>query len=195
MLQSELDRAKAELGYPLVSQNQPYIGTTLLFEQVVGPYMTSGAVTTSSSSLAGDGTPKSITLASATGFHVGDVVVVDVDDRQERVTVQALSGVTLTALFNGTHSGSYPVTVEGGESLVREKLTELRVAHATRAEAQGSGAVKAITGDIEWYDTGKSSFAGSNEEIDVLRDELAAILGVENLWNRKRSAGARMSVY
>jgi hypothetical protein len=195
LLTAELDRIKAELGYNLIGVGQPYIGVTAIFEQVIQPYLSAGAATTSASSVEGDGTPKSLTLALATGFSAGARVVVDVDARQETVTVQALAGTTLTALFTKTHSGSYPVTVEGGESLVREKLGELWTARATRAEAQGVGALKAITGDIEWYDSGMSSFASSNAEINVLRDELAAILGVENLWNRKKSAGSRLSVY
>jgi hypothetical protein len=66
---------------------------------------------------------------------------------------------------------------------------------AQRAKAKGRGALKAYTGEMEFYDTGKSAFASSSQEIDMLRDELAAILGVENLWNRKRAAGSRLSVY
>lgn len=195
LLDSEVARIKAELGYSLLGQNQVYIGTSLLFEQVIQPYLGAGAKTTSATSVTGDGTPQAIVLALATGFAAGDRFMVDVDGRQEVLTIQALSGTSLTAQFAKTHSGTYPVSVEGGESLVREKLVEIWTARATRAQAQGSGALKAITGDLEWYDSGMSSFASSNAEIDVLRDELAAILGIENLWRRKHSAGARLSVY
>ncbi len=198
LLQSELERCKAELGYSLIGVGQPYIGgVTAIFEQVISPYLSAGATTTSAAGVTPDTppTPKTITLALATGFASGARVVVDVDARQETVTASLVSGTSLTALFTKIHSGTYPVTVEGGESLVREKLAELWTVRATRAKAKGRGALKAYVGDIEYYDTGKSAWESSTQEIDILRDELAAILGVENLWNRKKAAGSRLSVY
>lgn len=134
-------------------------------------------------------------LASATGFDAGARVVVDVDGRQEKLTIQTLSGASLTAQFAKTHSDTYAVTVEGGESLVREKLSEIWAARMTRGSSRGLGTLKAVVGDAEWYDTGMTAFAAGSEQIDVLRDELAAILGVENLWRRKQSASSRLSVY
>lgn len=195
LLDSEIARIKAELGYPLESIAAPYIGVTFIFEQAVQPYIEGGAATTSSTSLTGDGTPKTITLADATGFETGARVVVDVDGRQEIVTTQALTGASLTALFIGTHTGTYPVTVEGPETLVRATLQSLWLVRATRAKAKGRGALKAYVGDIEYYDTGKSAFESATAEIDVLRDELAAMLGVENLWRSKRAANSRLAVY
>ncbi len=195
LLDAELARCKAELGYNLVSIGQPYIGVTALFEQVIQVYLGAGATTTSSTSITGDGTPQTITLTLATGFSSGARVVVDVDGRQEKLTIQDLSGTDLTALFAKTHTDTYPVTVEGGESLVREKLAEIWTARVTRGKAQGRGALKAITGDVEWYDTGATAFASSSAEIDLLRDELAGLIGVENMWRRKQSASSRLSVY
>jgi hypothetical protein len=197
LLDSEVARCKAELGYNLLSQAQPYIGITLLFEQVVQPYIGFGATTTSATavSITAAGTPQTIVLALATGFTTGARVVVDVDGRQEKLTIQTLSGTSLTAQFAKTHSGTYPVTVEGGESLVREKLGEIWAARVTRAKSKGRGALKAITGDIEWYDSGQTAFASTTAEIDILRDELAALLGIENLWRRRQASGARLAVY
>lgn len=197
LLTSEIERCKAELGYPLIGQANPYIGITLLFEQIVQPYLSSGATTTSATAVtpASPVTPTTITLASGTGFATFNRVVVDVDARQEIVTASLVSGVLLTALFTKTHSGTYPVTVEGGESMVREKLGEIVAVRAQRAKAKGRGALKAFVGDMEFYDTGKSSFETTSVELNGLRDELAALLGVENLWNRRRAAGSRLSVY
>jgi hypothetical protein len=193
LLTSELERCKAELGYNLIGIAQPYIDTTALFEQVIQPYLSAGATTTSATAVTPSvpPVPAAITLTLATGFASGQRVVVDVDSRQETVTASLVSGTSLTALFTKVHSGTYPVTVEGGESLVREKLGELWAVRAQRAKAKGRGALKAYTGEMEFYDTGKSAFASSSQEIDMLRDELA----VENLWNRKRAAGSRLSVY
>jgi hypothetical protein len=198
LLQSELERCKAELGYHLIGVGQPYIGgVTAIFEQVVGAYLSAGATTTSATTVTPSSppVPASITLALGTGFASGARVVVDVDSRQETVTASVVSGTTLTALFTKIHSGTYPVTVEGGETLVRECLGRLWAVRETRAKSKGRGALKAYVGDMEFYDTGESAFVTTTREIDVLRDELAAILGVENLWARKRAAGSRLSVY
>lgn len=198
LLTSEIERAKAELGYNLLTTGSAYIADyAALFEQAVAPYLSAGAKTTSSSTVApvSPPTPLAITLTSATGFTAGDRVVVDVDSRQEAVTIQALASTTLTALFTKTHSGNYPVTVEGGESIVREKLTAIFAARDQRAKSKGRGALKAYVGDLEYYDTGKTAFATATEEIMVLRDELAAVLGVPNLWRAKQAAGQRLSVY
>jgi hypothetical protein len=197
LLDAEIARCKAELGYNLVGVGQPYIGVTALFEQVIQVYLGAGATTTSATAvtITTAGTPQTIVLTSADGFDSGARVVVDVDGRQEKLTIQTLSGTSLTAQFAKVHSGTYPVTIEGGESLVREKLGEIWAARVTRGKSQGRGALKAITGDVEWYDSGMTSFASSSAEIDVLRDELAAILGVQNMWRQRRSAGSRMSVY
>jgi hypothetical protein len=197
LLDAELARCKAELGYNLVGVGQPYIGVTALFEQVIQVYLGAGATTTSSTAvtITTAGTPQTIVLADADGFDAGARVVVDVDGRQEKLTIQTLSGTSLTAQFAKTHSGTYPVTVEGGESLVREKLAEIWTARVTRGQANGLGALKAVVGDAEWYDTGMTSFASSNAAIDVLRDELAALLGVQNMWRVRQSGGSRMSVY
>lgn len=200
LLQSELERCKAELGYNLIGVGQAYIGVTALFEQVIQPYLSSGATTTSATAvtITTAGTPQTIVLADADGFDSGARVVIDVDGRQEKLTIQALSGTSLTAQFAKAHGGSslsYAVTIEGGESLVREKLSEIWTARVTRGQGNGLGALKAVVGDAEWYDTGMTSFASSNAAIDVLRDELAALLGIPNLWRQRQSGGSRMSVY
>jgi len=200
LLDAEIARIKAELGYNLVSVGQPYIGVTALFEQVIQVYLGAGATTTSATAvtITTAGTPQAIVLADADGFDSGARVVVDVDGRQEKLTIQALSGTSLTAQFAKTHGGSslsYPITVEGGESLVREKLGEIWTARVTRGKSQGRGALKEIIGDVSWYDSGMSAFSGSTAEIDILRDELAALLGVQNMWRVRQSGGSRLSVY
>lgn len=196
LLDSELTRIKAELGWNLLGTGAlPYFGTAAVFEQIIQQELLAGAKTTSSSAVTGDGTPKSITLTSATGFTSGDRFVVDVDGRQEELTTQSLSGTTLTALFAKTHSGTYPVTVVGGESIVRQLIAEIAAVRTQRAKSKGRGALKAYVGEIEYYDTKQTAFESNSVEIAALRDELAAACGDVrlNLW---RNAGAqRCSVY
>ncbi len=192
---AEVERIKFELGYNLITVGQPYIGTSSLFEQVIQPYLSSGAATTSDTSVTGDGTPQAITLDDATDFTAGARVTVDVDALAEACTIRSVDGSDIVLVLRKTHTGTYPVAQDGGDTIVREKLSEIWTARVTRGKAQGRGALKAITGDVEWYDSGQSAFASSTQEIDILRDELAALLGVENRWRRRQSAGSRMSVY
>ena len=117
LLDSEIARIKAELGYNLLTTGAlPYIGITQVFEQVIQDNVLAGASTTSTTAVSAQSTPTpvGITLASATGFAAGVRVVLDVDDRQETATVQSMSGSVITVQLTGVHSGTYPVTVDGG---------------------------------------------------------------------------------
>jgi hypothetical protein len=195
---AELARLKYELGYHLIGNGaEPYIGVHALFEQVVQPYLSAGASTTCNTtvSAASVATPVALTIASATGFVTGDRVVIDVDDRQETATIQSLSGASMTVLLTKAHTGTYPVTVEGGEAIVRELLTRIREVRARMAQVEGFGGLKRAD-DIEWYEAGnRSAFAILNDNLMAWRDELASVLGVPNLWRRKQSAGSSLAVY
>ncbi len=203
---SEISRIKYELGFSVLSLGaEPYIGITQLFENVIAPYTLSGASTTSSTAVTAADDPRvpvpvSISLASATGFAAGDRIVVDVDGRQEIATAQALSGSSLTLMLALEHSGTYPVTVEGGESIIRELLGQIRVASAKLVKAIGTTGVKKVD-EVEFFspkEMGKilGSFGTIWEERDMLRRELAEVLGIDYLRAmRARGGGATMSVH
>src|SRR5512139_2281259 len=92
---AEIARIKNHCGYNLLTVGAlPYIGYVSLFDQVIQPYLTGGASTTSSTAVtaATSATPATLTLSSASGFTAGDIAIVDVDARQERVTIQSVSG-------------------------------------------------------------------------------------------------------
>jgi hypothetical protein len=199
LLDSEVARCKAELGYPLLSQANPYIGITLLFEQVIQPYIGAGPSTTSSTAVTavtsgGAPKPKAITLASATGFTAGARVILDVDDRQESATVQSITGADITLLLSGVHSGTYPVTVEGGEAIVREILGRIRATKTEMAGTFGEGALKQVD-EVSFYQAGGSLFGVLGSQLAFWRDELAAVLGIQSMWARRRAGATRMSVY
>lgn len=192
LLDSEVFRIKAELGFNLLLIGAlPYVQITALFEQAIQPYLSAGATTSSSTAVtaATTATPVTLTLASATGFSVFSRVVIDVDDRQESATVSAVSGNTITVLLRGAHSGTYPVTVEGGEAIVRDVLKNIATVKKQIASLVTKGGLKRAE-DIEWYEV-KSGAGGSAALQDAYkllgfwRDELAAALGVPNLWRSR----------
>lgn len=192
-----MERIRYELGYPILTVGaEPYIGWVSLFTQVIQPYVSAGASTTSSTAVtaATTPTPVTLTLTSGTGFNAGDRVVIDVDARQEIVTAQAVSGASLTVLLSLAHSGSYPVTVEGGETIVRELLRRIRETKDELGQTFGEGSIRKVD-EIEFFQSGGTLFGNLGTQLMFWREELAAALGMESAWSRKRAAGQRLAVY
>lgn len=199
LLDSELDRLRTELGYPLLtSAAEPYVGITSLFTQVIQPYLSAGAITTSATTVVASSPPAltAITLTSPTGFAAGARVVIDVDVRQETVTVESLSGSVLSALTSLAHSGVYNLTVEGGESIIREYLRYIRDVKAQMALAFGTGALKAVD-EIQWYDVkgAQTLFGNLGDQLMYWRTELASALGIRSMWAYRSAGAGRLSVY
>lgn len=210
LLESELMRIRVELGYNAMAYSaEPYIGVVAIFDSVIQQYVRAGAKTTSTTPVTASSEPtgQSLVLADPTGFHAGDVVVVDVDTRQERATIQNLSGSSATLLLALPHTGTYPVTVEGGESIVRSILQELvrlgpggmngRPGAITKAAARAG--IKKVD-EIEFFgggatigSQGKDSMTTLMELREYWRDELAAVLGVVRL--NARGGGGSVSLY
>ncbi len=195
---AEIWRCKAELGFNLLETGaEPYIGTTAVFNQVIQLYMSAGAATTSSTAVTAATTPTPVTLslASGTGFSAFDRVAIDVDERQEIPTVQSVSGNNIVVLLMKAHTGTYPVTVEAGESIVREILTKIRAVKSRMSTTFGTGSLKKVD-ELEWYQSGtQTQFGNLGSEIDYWRNELSAALGVPSMWSVRRAAGATLSVY
>lgn len=211
LLDSEIAALKYELGFNVMDVGaEPYIGVAAVFEQVIQPYTTSGASTTSSTSVLASPSPAvvTLTLTSATGFSAGDAVIVDVDSLQERATIRSKSGSSITLLLSLAHSGTYPVTVEGGESLIRGILQKLKQLHGVSVGASGSGGALGVAAassgikkvdEIEFFGGGGGLGSGISQ-IDQLkklinywRDELASVLGIERL--NGAGSGSTLSIY
>lgn len=195
LLDSEIARIKAELGYNVLSNGAlPWIDIVAIFEQVIQPNLSGGAKTTSSTTVTVQG-QNTIVLASATGFHSGDRIVIDVDDRQEIVTVQNLSGSNATVLLSKEHSGTYPVTVEGPETIVREILADIAATKKKLAEQFGTGALKKVD-EVEFYDArGMTAFGILGENLAYYREMLASALGIQSMWAAKKQGAATVSIY
>lgn len=197
LLDSEVQRLKYELGFNVMAIGaEPRIDHVAIFDQVVQPYLETGAATTSATAVtaATSPTPVTLTLASATGFTVGATVLIDVDSRQESATIQTLSGTSMTVQLSLTHSGTYPVVVESGESLIREGLKRLRQLDDDILEARSSAGLKMVgRGAVEWF--GASSVLEALKKLQMdQRDELASIVGLPNMW-RARMGGSRTELY
>jgi enamine deaminase RidA (YjgF/YER057c/UK114 family) len=195
----ELYFLRRELGFNLMTTSAiPYIGVTQLFDQVIQPYLASGTNTTSSTAVtaATTATPATLTLASAVGFTALARVVVDVDDREEIVTVQSVSGSTITALFKLTHSGTYPVILQGAEAIIRDILRQIRGVHKQITAATSTAGIKQV--DVIHFFGATTSTTQVKSLQGLLmhwRDELASALGVPNLWRERAAAGQMLSVY
>lgn len=162
--------------------------------------MTAGATTSSSTAVTASTSPAAVTLtlADPTGFNVGDRVFVDVDDLQESATVRSLSGASMGVLLRLGHSASYPVTVDGGEGIVREILRRIRDVKNELAQTFGTGALRKVD-EIEFYDTrGRTAFGNLGQQLMYWRSELSQVLcngQALNMWARARSGAGRLSVY
>lgn len=202
---SEIQRVKAELHFNQLNIGaEPYIGVTRYFEQIVLPNLNGGALTTSTTATAAQAapTPVAITLASATGFSLLDRVIVDVDDAQEEATVQSIAGAIILVRLQKAHgpAGAYPVTVEGGESLVRQYLAKLRTI-ATRIDRFGARAGVKKVDEVELFGGahGRASemngFRTLEQMQQYFRGELCQLLfGVGDIA-QFGGAGGRIGVY
>lgn len=197
---AELFAIKRELGYPLLENTaSPYIGITSLFEVVINANIAAEVTTTSTLSsaisAASSPTPQTLTLASATGFSSGAVVYVDVDSRQERATIQSLSGSDIVVLLQKAHSGTIPVSLDGPIPIAKSILRRISEVKDEMAQTFGEGAIKKVD-EIEWYGHGwNSTFGNLGTQLKYWRSELASILGVQNMWDIRTGGSCSVSVY
>jgi hypothetical protein len=200
LLTSEIDRIRYECGYNVLDAGaEPYIGVTAVFDQVIATYLRAGAATTSATAVtaATTPTPVAITLTSATGFAAGARVWVDVDARQEVATVQSITGAAITVQLSNAHSGTYPLTVDGGEGIVREILAHLRSLDTQQDKVGQVAGLKRVD-EIEWHPGGSSSESrvGSLKSMRMYwRDQLCGALGVTNMWRIRQGAGQALAVF
>ncbi len=131
---------------------------------------------------------------SATGIAAGDRVVIDVEDAQEITTVRSLSGSVMSVFLSKAHPAGYPVTVEGGEAIVREILGQLRRFSEPRGlldKAASTAGIKKVD-EVEFSDSVMTTRSRTlRQEQRYWRDELASALGCEN---RRNSSGGGSSV-
>lgn len=199
LLDSEIQRIRFELGYTVLGVNsEPYVEYFGTIDRIVALYLNAGATTTSSTTVVTSDTltQRTLTLANATGFVAGATIYVDVLPQQERAVIQSISGSNVVVYLQKAHVGSYPVTVDGGESIIREKLAQLYAIDEKISAALNTAGLKRVD-DIEFYGgTKATSQAVMLAQLrDMRRDELASALGVVNLHRLRRGGSQSFSVY
>lgn len=190
ILPSELDLIRFELGFnTLTTGAEPYIGIAAVFSQVIQPYLRSGLITTSTTSVTAASTPTlvTLTLAAVTGVNTqgtavsivaGDRFVIDVDASQESATVHSVSGLTVSVALSLAHSGTYSVTVESGEAILRGILRQCRAVTMKLESASGSAGIKKVD-EIEFFASttgGSTVFADLIAQQQYWRDQLRRVL-------------------
>lgn len=193
----ELYRIKMELGYNLLQSGaDAWVGVTALFDTLINSYIDAEVATTSATAVtaASTPTPSTLTLADATGFAAGQRCVIDVDARQEKATLQSITGTSAVFLLSLVHSGTYPVIIEGPITMARECLTRIDEVKSEVANSFGWGALKKVD-EIEFYDTKMTFFGALGEQLKFWRDQLGSILNAPSAWDRRASAALSLSVY
>lgn len=193
----ELYELKYELGYHnLTIDSLPMIGYYPLFDQIVNVYLAPEiSTTTSTATVAAQVvTPVSLTVASATGFAVGNRVVIDVDDLEEIATIRSIVGNVMTLAIKGAHSGSYPIVEFGPIARVRSLLRSIRAVKAKIANLMGTGAVKKVD-EVEFYQSGnKTILQLLQDQLAFWRHELSSVVGIPDLWLAHGSGGGSYSL-
>lgn len=194
LLTSEIQRMKAELGLNVLTIGAVfYADVTLFFEQVIATYLSAGAATTCATAVTAATAPAlvSLTLASVTGFTAGDRIAVDVDSRQERPIVESVSGSTIAVLLSKAHSGTYAVTVEGGEVIVRDCLAQIENVRGAMKRATSRAGIAQVD-EVKFFQStnGKSgAFGDLTNQLAYWRGELASAIGANDLIARMQSGG------
>lgn len=201
LLDSEVAKIKWHLGYNgLTIASEPYILHAAVFDQVIQPYTQAGLLTSSSTEVDAATSPEQVglVLASATGLSVGDKIVVDVDSRMETATIQSISGSTVYVLLKNAHTGTYPVSEECGETIIRNILSKLDDIIARIQSAASSAGLKRAE-DIEWYQANSSGKGGVIETLQDLflfwREELASVLGLPKRGGGGGRGGGSVELY
>lgn len=210
----EVLRIKFECGVSVTLIGaEPYIAYNAVFDKAIQPYIVDPTTTSTSTVTAGQ--TQSISLAAIPviagstnpAFSVGSSVTVDVGPASEVVQIQVLSGTTIWATFANAHgaNGVYPVTMAGGEQVVRDILTRLDVikAQLTNNAPLAAGVEQLDNGEIKLFpSTPIGSRRGSRDMFDSLiaqreqaRDDLGEAIGFPNLRSMKRGAGSHVVPY
>lgn len=193
---AELFRLRTELGDNLLEvAASPYLGLRSVWT-VIQANLDEPTITTTSTTTVSTAGATALTLASATGFAAKQRVQIDTDEQREVVTIRAVSGSTISVLCRKTHSGTYPVEVETGETIVRGLLQDLEIARQRILDAASSAGLKQVD-EVQWFGAsdGRTVLDELVRHQRTLRAELARACGVSQFYRGSTAASSMYEVY
>lgn len=175
----------------------PYFGYTSIYNIIRDNVSSSSvAATTSATTVASVGAT-TITVASATGLTAAMRVQLDVDGSREVVTIRNVSGFVLSVICKKLHSGTYPVEVISGLTIVRGILADLSsLREVNSLDALGSLGLKRVD-EVEFKD-GVDVATAIKAQRDRWRMDLATAIGLGGVYREmlsRASGGNDMGVY
>lgn len=185
----ELARIKYEvLDNVLALGAEPYITIYAVYDIIRDNVVSSSvAPTTSSTAVTAVGSV-TLTLASVTGFAVGQKVQLDTDEARETVTIRAIAGSTINVLCRKLHAGTYPVEVESALTLVRGLLSDLARLDETERDAYSGLGIKSVD-EVQFFGAGEGGT--TVEQIAKARtsrrESLARACGISYILNAGRA--------
>jgi hypothetical protein len=102
----------------------------------------------------------------------------------------------ITVDLVGPHSGTYPVTQEGGESIVRDHLRSIMMVRQSILSARSVAGLSAAD-EVKWHQykgKGNARLRDLLQQLAYYQDELASALGVVNLRRVRSTAGQSSGV-
>jgi len=156
----EIEQARYHLGYGnLAVGAYPWTpdGFMELFQNVIGPYLTTAAETRATTAIDCASGPAVVvvTPAAMTDIAANVRLVVDVGDEAEVVVVKATTSTTFTARFTVSHTtAGYPIAIESGVARLRLLLHQADRAHAalTGPTVGAQGGVQSVDrGEVVWF--------------------------------------------
>lgn len=186
----EIKRIGAELGIDVLAPLAfPYAQAFTSYMTIILDYVQSSdvAAVTSSTTVSSAG-PTLITPSSTTGFVAGMKIVLDCDASRETVTLRAVVGGAFSVVCRKTHSGTYPIEVESGLTLVRGLLSDLVLLEEIERDGWPSLGLKKVD-EVEWF--GASEGGDLSQRARAARaagrDRLAVMVGLTDVLNAQRA--------
>lgn len=167
---AEMWRVKAELFDNVLDFGAvPWLSVRAIYDVIRDNVSSSSVTPTTSTTAVTAAGPVVLTLASVTGLASGSRVVLDVDTSREVVTVRAVSGSTVSVVCAKLHSGTYPVEVESGLTIVRGILADLEAIDQQQRLAIPQAGVRRVD-EIEFF--GKADGGSARAQLEAHRNQL-----------------------
>lgn len=186
----EIKRIGAELGIDVLAPLAfPYAGAFTSYMTIIRDYVQSSSVAsvTCSTTVSAAG-PTLLTPSSTTDFVALTKIVLDADAQRETVTLRAISGGQFSVVCRKAHSGTYPIEVESGLTLVRGLLADLALLEEIERDGWPSLGLKRVD-EVEWF--GASEGGDLSQRVRAARaaghNRLAVMVGLTDVLADRRA--------